>query len=158
MADAKRPVGRPRRYAKFEEFEASLPDLMTSMNSHGATSILTHLLPKSSLRLTIPMLNATNLSNIFFRYATCVITSSIILLCVFAASWIEDGLPLDPGGLAMAAYSQARTTYLLFLESRVDRVNPAKEDDTSQKDKRLSLNIIVSLLEFLHYGQSKRCA
>ena len=29
MADAKRPVGRPRRYAKFEEFEASLPDLMT---------------------------------------------------------------------------------------------------------------------------------
>ena len=29
MADAKRPVGRPRRYAKFEQFEASLPDLMT---------------------------------------------------------------------------------------------------------------------------------
>ena len=29
MADAKRPVGRPRRYAKFEEFEASLAKLMT---------------------------------------------------------------------------------------------------------------------------------
>jgi integrase len=28
MSDAKRPVGRPRRYAMFEEFEASLPDLM----------------------------------------------------------------------------------------------------------------------------------
>jgi integrase len=29
MVDMKRPVGRPRRYAKFEEFEASLPGLMT---------------------------------------------------------------------------------------------------------------------------------
>jgi integrase len=28
MADAKRPVGRPGRYAKFEDFEASLPKLM----------------------------------------------------------------------------------------------------------------------------------
>ena len=28
MADAKRPVGRPRRYAMFEEFEASLPPVM----------------------------------------------------------------------------------------------------------------------------------
>lgn len=29
MADVKRPVGRPGRYAKFEAFEASLPKLMT---------------------------------------------------------------------------------------------------------------------------------
>ncbi len=29
MADAKRSVGRPRRYAKYEQFEASLPDGMT---------------------------------------------------------------------------------------------------------------------------------
>jgi len=29
MADAKRPIGRPRRFAKFEAFEASLPDHMT---------------------------------------------------------------------------------------------------------------------------------
>jgi integrase len=29
MADKKRPVGRPRRFAKFEEFEASLPRVMT---------------------------------------------------------------------------------------------------------------------------------
>ena len=29
MADKKRPVGRPRRFAKFEEFEASLPPVMT---------------------------------------------------------------------------------------------------------------------------------
>lgn len=29
MGDAKRPVGRPGRYAKFEEFEASLPKLMS---------------------------------------------------------------------------------------------------------------------------------
>ena len=29
MIDAKRPVGRPGRYAKFEQFEASLPDNMT---------------------------------------------------------------------------------------------------------------------------------
>lgn len=29
MADQKRPVGRPRRFAKFEEFEASLPRVMT---------------------------------------------------------------------------------------------------------------------------------
>ncbi len=29
MTDVKRPIGRPRRYAKFEEFEASLPALMT---------------------------------------------------------------------------------------------------------------------------------
>ncbi|HTK34420.1 MAG TPA: site-specific integrase [Caulobacteraceae bacterium] len=29
MADVKRPVGRPGRYAKFEDFEASLPQLMT---------------------------------------------------------------------------------------------------------------------------------
>lgn len=28
MADAKRPVGRPRRYAMYEKFEASLSDLM----------------------------------------------------------------------------------------------------------------------------------
>jgi hypothetical protein len=28
MADAKRPVGRPGRYAKFEDFDASLPKLM----------------------------------------------------------------------------------------------------------------------------------
>src|SRR4051812_23029128 len=29
MADKQRPVGRPRRFAKFEEFEASLPPVMT---------------------------------------------------------------------------------------------------------------------------------
>lgn len=29
MADRKRPVGRPRRFAKFEEFEASLPRVMS---------------------------------------------------------------------------------------------------------------------------------
>lgn len=29
MADGKRPVGRPRRFAKFEAFEASLPKVMT---------------------------------------------------------------------------------------------------------------------------------
>lgn len=29
MTEAKRPIGRPRRYAKFEEFEASLPAKMT---------------------------------------------------------------------------------------------------------------------------------
>jgi integrase len=46
MADAKRPVGRPGRYAKFEEFEASLPKLMTKRPAYcdgvgvfnGATS------------------------------------------------------------------------------------------------------------------------
>jgi integrase len=46
MADAKRTVGRPGRYAKFEEFEASLPKLMTKRPAYcdgvgifnGATS------------------------------------------------------------------------------------------------------------------------
>ncbi|HUZ11781.1 MAG TPA: tyrosine-type recombinase/integrase [Caulobacteraceae bacterium] len=46
MAETKRPIGRPRRYAKFEEFEASLPKLMTKRPAYcdgvgifnGATS------------------------------------------------------------------------------------------------------------------------
>lgn len=29
MPEPKRPIGRPRRHAKFERFEADLPDVMT---------------------------------------------------------------------------------------------------------------------------------